>query len=168
MDIAKDVRSIDAVAARVLAALDPGQRAAQSTRIQIVGLGVFGPPAARRRVVRTLLNRPTRSVAGGFGPEQLELLTQTLLVILNAVGTDLLTDLAKEQVTGWWQRRRLARVLSARSAPKGGDTLVGELPPAVAHDVAELTYRIAVRTGVGEQRARHVANLLAAELSKQP
>jgi hypothetical protein len=164
-------RSITSIAERVLGELDPEHKAAQAAHLEVVALGFFGPPSARRRIARTVLDRPRRSVPGGFSTEQLELVAQILLLVLNGVGTELLADVAKHRLAGiggWWHRRRAKRVLTAVVAPDGGSTPVPRLPPIDARIIGDLVTELASRTGIDPQRAQLIGTLVTAEISARP
>jgi hypothetical protein len=138
--------------------------------LPVVVTGFYRHPAVRRRMVRAV-RRPRRGpVVAGVDPGAVDLVVQTVIVLLNAIATDVISDAARQHGRGLagWFRRRFRRDPLSRPATDGAATTLPAMSAAEAAAVGEAACRLAIAAGLSPDRAAAVRNKLAGDLTDLP
>jgi hypothetical protein len=134
----------------------------------VVGEAFFGADANRRRAVARTFGRRSHDDPLGFDlGEGAQLVSTVVLVLLNGVACNVISDELTVRAKVWWgwlRRWRLRRALAANRAPLGAATRLSRRSPDEAAAIGETAYRVGLRGGLSEQQARQIALLLTAEL----
>ena len=154
--------TIEQLAAGLLAEIAPDQ----ADILPVVAASFYGDEAARRRIVRTVCRPGRGPVAAGVDPGVADLVVQTVLVLLNAIATDAISEAARKHAGLLWRRHR--RKLLSIPARRGAATPVPKLAPTKAAAVGDELYAIAVGAKLPVEQAQLLKNLLTARLTEVP
>lgn len=135
----------------------------------LVSDAFFTRPSVRRATADSLLGASRRGQPASLDPETTALVTQVVLLILNAVVADRLSkavDKRAGSIQSWRAKRRLSRALKHAQAPHGARTPVVRLSETDVHAVGEVCRFIAMKAGLPAELAHRVANLLVASLTE--
>jgi hypothetical protein len=158
--------SIARIGQRVVAAAAP----AEANLFGVLGESFYDSATFRRRMVSRVVTGGAREDALAFDAGHgFALVSGVVLVVLNGIACNLVSDLAGGQLERgwtWWRQRRLRLALGGR-ARDGELTAVPPMSAVEATAVGELTFGIGVGAGLSEEQARQVANLVTGALTPQ-
>lgn len=143
---------------------------AELESLPMISAGFRHDRAVRRRITHDVLSPRTGPRATGFDPSAVvDAVAPVVVVILNGVATQIVTDWAGRGVRGMrgrWRRRKAIDISIAE--PAGADTTLPHLDEADAARVALRVRDVALLSGLSDQQAELMARLIAEMLMAAP
>jgi hypothetical protein len=143
---------------------------AEVDALPIIMAGFHHDGKVRRRITRDVLRRRTGPRPTGFDPSAVvAAVAPVVVVILNAVATEMLTDWAGRTTTGLLGRLRRRKAVAASIArPADPQTPLPHLDEEQAARVALRCHDVALLSGLTEQQAEIMSRLIAEMLMAAP
>jgi hypothetical protein len=132
--------------------------------VGVVGEAYFATPRIRNGMAHVALGGRRWQIPAAFGGPGGSQMLQAILVIANGLGNGAL-GLAGVERSKWWNRRRLARRLSAPSAA-GADTRIPIVSDEQSARIVRETRALALAGRIAPESADQLAELVRAMLKE--